>query len=34
MKLTFFSKYSKVYVDSENAMKFSEKRYGFGDNCF
>ena len=33
MKVIFFSKYSKFYVDLENAMKVKEDADGFEDNC-
>ena len=33
MKVILFSKYSKFYVDFENAIKFSENVDGFQDNC-
>ena len=33
MKVIFFSKYSKFYVDFANAIKISENVDGFEDNC-
>ena len=33
MKLIFFSKCSKCYVDFENAMKVRENVDGFEENC-
>ena len=33
MKVIFFSKWSKFYVDFENAIKFSENVDGLEDNC-
>ena len=32
MKVILFSKYSKFYVDFENAIKFSENVDGFENN--
>ena len=33
MNVILFSKYSKFYVDFENAIKFPENIDGFEDNC-
>ena len=33
MKLTFFNKWSKSYVDFENGIKLRENADGFEDNC-
>ena len=33
MRLMFFSKYSDFYADSQNAIKNSQKRFAFFDNC-
>ena len=33
MKIIFLSKYSKFYVDFENAIKFQENVDALRDNC-